>query len=360
MSRIGVITEEPYLPESEPQYRGGRIFVSYLARHTEAFIVTSFYKRRPRYELIDGTPVYRVVNFASGFLGRVFNSLKLFFKLVPIVRKERPEVLLAKTSGTYLPAFLASRMLGIKVKLHLGSFPKYQFVKTLLLKLPYEEVIVTGEHIKKEIEQYAVSPVRVVENGIDFELFKPRDKKECREQLGLPQDEFIILYAGGFEEVKRLPWMLEIFAEFVENGVTATLVLVGEGPQAEQLRELVRKKKLEESVVFRGSVAHSKLSEYYNAADVFLLTSRSEGGSPPRGALEAMACNTPVISIKQKDSDYIGKLGVKTAATREEYVSALEEAYNRQDRERHLRDNIQDFSAENRVKELYENTTAGN
>lgn len=355
MAKISLMCEEPFLSINNPQHRGGRIFLYYAAQNTDSFVITSYYKDRPNKETIDGTSVYRIFSFKDSPFLRIINSLKLLFKSFFIIRRKSPDIIFAKTSGCYLPALVISRLTGAKCKIHVGSFPKYKGIKTFLLRLPYDEIVTVGEHLKEEIQSFSSAPVRMVRNGIDLSLFEHMDREKARERLKLPSG-FIILYVGGFEPVKRLPFLVEIFKNFQQKHQDSRLVLVGDGSQKEKIKNLVDKQGLKGKVIFRDPIAHTKVKLYYNAANLLVLTSSSEGGSPPRTVLEALACNTPAISPTQSDEKFLKRLGVRTAKTKEEYLKNLEEVYRNKE-EPHLENKLKSFTIENQIKSIFKPET---
>jgi glycosyltransferase involved in cell wall biosynthesis len=71
-------------------------------------------------------------------------------------------------------------------------------------------------------------------------------------------------------------------------------MMVGGGPKKEDLSDKVIKMNLEDEIIFTGMVEHQEIHEYYQAADIFVLPSYTEG--LPISILEAMACGLPVVA----------------------------------------------------------------
>ncbi|MBF0523737.1 MAG: glycosyltransferase [Deltaproteobacteria bacterium] len=140
-----------------------------------------------------------------------------------------------------------------------------------------------------ESRMFSIPPV-VIPNGIDTDLFRPYDKRQVRMQLGLPQDEFIVLISANYltEERKGGQYALDainscqrrVFILAVGNGGDSVTRRLPDRPAA--------------NTGFIGDL--NKLSMYYAAADVFLFPSLVE--NCPLSILETMACGTPAITFR--------------------------------------------------------------
>ncbi len=131
--------------------------------------------------------------------------------------------------------------------------------------------------------------IRCVYNFIDTDIFRPEPNSPIR-QCFAKQGEKILLHVSNFRQVKRIGDVIEIFAR-VQQSIPAKLLLVGEGPELNNARDLVHALNLHENVVFLGK--QDEVASLYAAADLFLLPSAKE--SFGLVALEAMACGVPVI-----------------------------------------------------------------
>jgi glycosyltransferase involved in cell wall biosynthesis len=127
----------------------------------------------------------------------------------------------------------------------------------------------------------------LVPNGVDCELFQPRERGPARRALGLPEERPLVLVVGHL--IPRKDPMLALAA--FERGAPseALLVFLGRGELEE---ELARRAGARVRLV--GERPPEELATWYAAADLLLLTSRREGR--PNVVLEALASGRPVLA----------------------------------------------------------------
>ncbi len=145
------------------------------------------------------------------------------------------------------------------------------------------------------VEHYGIEPwrVHVVPPGVDLERFQPGDRREAREQLGLPVDGWIVLAARRLVPRMGLSVLLESWARAeIAEGL---LLLAGEGSERRELEALAERLGVKGSVRFLGPVDEAELPLYYRSADVSAVPSLELEGFG-LAALESLACGTPVIA----------------------------------------------------------------
>ncbi len=132
--------------------------------------------------------------------------------------------------------------------------------------------------------------IRVIFNFIDFNRFKKSDKEHFRKAIA-PDGEKILMHTSNFRKVKRVHDVVQIFAKVVAE-VPAKLLMIGDGPERAGCEELCRSMGICHDIRFLGK--QEAIEELLAVTDVFLLPSGNE--SFGLAALEAMACEVPVIS----------------------------------------------------------------
>ncbi len=139
--------------------------------------------------------------------------------------------------------------------------------------------------------------IEIVAPGVDHERFSPGSRVASRRALGL-SDGPLLLFVGRIQPLKGLRLAISCLAELADP--RATLVVVGgpsgpDGPaELGRLHEHAAAVGVTDRVRFVAPQPHDRLSEYYRAADVCLVPSRTE--SFGLVALEAAACGTPVVA----------------------------------------------------------------
>lgn len=170
--------------------------------------------------------------------------------------------------------------------------------------------IISSTELEKDelVKLYKVpaKKISVVSPGVNFNLFKRRDKAKSRNMLNLDYHKDIILFVGRIDPIKGIEFLIEAVAylvnkipEFEDN---FRVLLIGgdvksknfwQHPEVKKIKNLIIEKKLECCVKFLGSRPHNILPFYYSAADVVVAPSVYE--SFGLVILEAMASGACVL-----------------------------------------------------------------
>jgi glycosyltransferase involved in cell wall biosynthesis len=142
---------------------------------------------------------------------------------------------------------------------------------------------VTGEEIKRRtsIEPITINP------GVDTTRFTPEGPE-------IENSGPTILWVGRFVPVKDLPTLIGAFSMVLNEFPNADLWLVGEGPLQTRIENQCKRQGVQSNVTFWGFVPNDELDQYYRAADVFVLSSKTE--NHPIALMEAMSCGRAVIA----------------------------------------------------------------
>lgn len=134
------------------------------------------------------------------------------------------------------------------------------------------------------------SRITIHRTGLDADLFRPYDRKMCRDQFGLPRDKPVLATVGALIPRKGQQFVIEALTKLPE----ATLLLAGTGADEAMLRARAEELGVSERVRLLGAVPHGELPLLLNAADVVVMPSSSEGLA--NAWVEALACGTPVVT----------------------------------------------------------------
>ena len=168
---------------------------------------------------------------------------------------------------------------------------------TKLVNKKMDKIILVDE-ASKEFCKTSGNKVVVIPVGVDTEKFKLMDKASLRKKYNFNRNDKIILYVGRFKKEKGLDLLIKSFMKVQNKIPDCKLVLVGDGPEKQNLSKVVDDLKLR-NVQFIDTVEHNEIPRIMNCADVFALCSLYEG--MPTVVLEALACGVPVVSTDVGD-----------------------------------------------------------
>ncbi|WP_395731841.1 glycosyltransferase family 4 protein [Prosthecobacter sp.] len=164
--------------------------------------------------------------------------------------------------------------------------------------------------------------LRVIRNGVDTLKFSSLDKEKCRLSLGIPPHAPAFGMAARYVPEKRHNLLLQAFLKIGKIFPTARLVLAGAGGNCEAAtNELVTSHPFADRIIQLGH--RDDMTTVYNALDLLVLTSTSEGMS--NVTLEAMSCGVPVLMHATCGSEELihpGRNGSLAAMTTADDVAA--------------------------------------
>ena len=161
-----------------------------------------------------------------------------------------------------------------------GRLLSSSYILILLAKLlqPFvKSIIVKSKNLEKYI--YLKKKVNTIPNGVNFEVFRPQNKAEAKELLGLDLKNKYVLFLACMDDKRKNFQLLN------------------------KARDLLNEKF---KILTPYPIAHNKIPIFLNACDVLVMTSYNEGS--PNVIKEAMACNCPIVSTDVGDvKNVIGK-----------------------------------------------------
>jgi glycosyltransferase involved in cell wall biosynthesis len=157
-------------------------------------------------------------------------------------------------------------------------------------------VLTVSDGLKHAVEQMGIpaEKVHTIRQGIYTQKFFPTSRTAMKQKLGLALDRPVLLWVGRMVGIKGLPTLLDAVRLLKRQGHKFQLVMAGNGPYAQQLQMGIRDSELSDDVKLLGSVSHDQLPAWYQASDICVLSSLSEG--LPNVLREALACGTPFVS----------------------------------------------------------------
>jgi glycosyltransferase involved in cell wall biosynthesis len=156
-----------------------------------------------------------------------------------------------------------------------------------------EKIIVPSEYLKKIVSAWNVDmeKIRVIYNGFHIESIK-ETPSVLRKKLKFSGN--VIISVGRLVPWKGMRELIDIMPQVINSISDAKLIIIGDGPEKNNLEEAVKNLNINDKVIFAGRLDQKKLFEYIKAADLFVLNTSYEGFS--HQIIETMALNTPVIT----------------------------------------------------------------
>lgn len=172
-----------------------------------------------------------------------------------------------------------------------GKDPTYEPVVTYSINQSCG-VTAVSESLKKDTFAHfdIKNEIDVIPNFIDFSRFKKTNKDHFKKAIA-PNGEKILVHTSNFRKVKRVEDVIHVFCK-VSSQIPSKLLMIGDGPERQATEILARSLCTSMDVRFLGK--QEAVEELLAVADVFLMPSESE--SFGLAALEAMACEVPVVS----------------------------------------------------------------
>ena len=132
--------------------------------------------------------------------------------------------------------------------------------------------------------------IRVIPNFVDFKRFQRQPKEHFKLAIA-PHNERIVIHTSNFRKVKRVDDVLAVFKK-IQKQIPSRLLMVGDGPERVRLERQCRESNMCDKITFLGK--QDAVEEILSVGDLFLMPSETE--SFGLAALEAMACQVPVVS----------------------------------------------------------------
>jgi glycosyltransferase involved in cell wall biosynthesis len=157
-------------------------------------------------------------------------------------------------------------------------------------------VIAPSQGLRQVLLRIGVdAAMEVIPNGVDLEPFAKITRREERSCLGYRPDQVVLTYVGRLGPEKNLPFLVRSFAGIASAFPDVRLLLIGDGPERDNLQDLVHTMGIDKKVQFAGLVPYEELPTFLACADAFVTASVTE--VHPLSVIEAMAAGLPVLGI---------------------------------------------------------------
>lgn len=187
---------------------------------------------------------------------------------------------------------------------HFDNFAKKTVIKLTkkFCEKRCDELIVPTEKIKRLfIDKYNIkTDMTVIPSGIDIKRFNINNKKrqmakQIREKYHIAENDFVIGSVGRVASEKSFDKIIENMPTLIKLNNKIKFMLVGYGPQLEELKKLAKQLKVEKNIIFTGFVDYNEVCNYYHVFDVMVSFSKTE--TQGLTIIEGLASSKPVICI---------------------------------------------------------------
>jgi L-malate glycosyltransferase len=192
------------------------------------------------------------------------------------------------TEGIYLP--VVTTLHGTDITL-VGKDPSFEPVVTFSINQSDGVTAVSADLRKDTLQLFNINrEIEVIPNFIDLERFRKRKMDHFKKAI-CPNNEKLLVHTSNFRKVKRVQDVILIF-DRIRHRIPSKLLLVGDGPERVNMEKLCRDLGSCNDVRFLGKL--DAVEDVLSVCDLFLMPSEKE--SFGLAALEAMACEVPVVS----------------------------------------------------------------
>lgn len=158
-------------------------------------------------------------------------------------------------------------------------------------------VVVPTDKVNELLKNYGVKrEIFVQATGVNYEKFSKPDMdkvEKLKEKYNIENDVNTFIYVGRLAKEKNLNEIIKFLANLLKNEDNFKFVIVGDGPEEDNLKKDIKKYGLEKNTVFTGAVPWNEIELYYALGDIFVSGSTSE--TQGLTYIEALASGKPLL-----------------------------------------------------------------
>lgn len=157
-------------------------------------------------------------------------------------------------------------------------------------------VIAPSESVARLLRARGVkTPISVIPTGIDSQALANGDRRRFRGRYGMAEEATVLGHVGRLAREKNLPFLAQAAASALRDASHAYCVIVGDGPEVSNMRDIFDRFGVSDRVVFTGKLTGDALNDAYAAMDLFVFSSQTE--TQGMVLAEAMAAGCPVVAL---------------------------------------------------------------
>jgi glycosyltransferase involved in cell wall biosynthesis len=284
-----------------------------LQRNYEPIVVTNRIET-PKNYVVDGIKVECYESLNTGFRLGIPYSIPTVTSLETFLKAVKSSKIVHAHGHPYLTSLIAAKLAKRYSKPFVltqhNTFIEYDSIFDNIERLndlavgketlkEADKIITVSNATKDYVLSLGAKPekVKVLHNGVDLVRFRPLagKREEMRRKIGISQNSIVVLTVRRLVYKNGIDTLIESANIAVKKNPKIIFLVVGKGPDLNKVQMRSEQLGIENNFRLTGFVKDEDLPFYYNAADFFVLPSKS-GEGLPLVALEAMACGLPVIA----------------------------------------------------------------
>lgn len=243
-------------------------------------------------------------------LGEIFYNVIIFWKLCLFYIQKRPDLIYERYAFFNVSGLLFSKLIRRPLLIeinYLTSTPIVRKRKQIFLGLAKliekfilersDAIFVITEYVKHECINSGISPSKIIStpNGVDKKRIEFKiDPEKLKVKFKL-DNEIVVGYIGAFFDWHRVDFLIHNAKILIENFENVKFILIGTGPNYEDIKNIVSCSELSNKVVFTGEIKHDHIWSYLSLFDIAVLPNSNNYGSPVK-LFEYMAAGCAVVA----------------------------------------------------------------
>ena len=178
--------------------------------------------------------------------------------------------------------------------------------------------------------------IHIIQTGIETskfykENFNQKDINSLKKKLGIKKKDFVVMTVSRLAKEKSVDRIINNHKELVKKYSNMKLLIVGDGPDIDKLKDEAKSLGVSDSVIFTGKVPLSDIPIYYQLGNVFVTASKSE--TQGLTVVEAISSSLPVVAVKDDSfvNSVIEDFNGFVFTDDEKYINSISKLYEDKD-----------------------------
>ena len=178
--------------------------------------------------------------------------------------------------------------------------------------------------------------IHIIQTGIETskfykENFNQKDINSLKKKLGIKKKDFVVMTVSRLAKEKSVDRIINNHKELVKKYLNMKLLIVGDGPDIDKLKDEAKSLGVSDSVIFTGKVPLSDIPIYYQLGNVFVTASKSE--TQGLTVVEAISSSLPVVAVKDDSfvNSVIEDFNGFVFTDDEKYINSISKLYEDKD-----------------------------